>query len=185
MNKYPRLCFLGFSFVLAYALYHFGALDWLDHINGYGYISIFIAGLLFAFGFTTPFAIAVFVELSPFVHPMIAAPIAGLGALLSDLLIFDLIRFSVFHDEIMRLRSSRLILWIHTLLHHDSISDRVRRWILWSFAGIILASPLPDELGISIVSGIAQMRPRNFAIMCYCFNTLGVLVVLLAARVVA
>lgn len=184
MNKYPRLCFLALSFVFAYVLYHVGAFDWLDELHTYGYISIFIAGLLFSFGFTTPFAIAIFVELAPFVHPLVAAPIAGAGALTSDMLIFDLIRFSVFHDEVMQLRSSKFILWIHGILHRDSIPEKVRRWMLWSFAGIIIASPLPDELGVSLVSGISQMQPRNFSIMCFCFNTLGVLLLLLAIRAV-
>lgn len=183
MNKYPRLCLLLLSFVFAYSLYHGGALDWLDRLHGYGYLSIFIGGLLFSFGFTTPFAIAIFVELSPYINPFIAAPVAGLGAVVSDFLIFDLIRFSLFHEEILRLRSSRLVLWLHSLIHHDSLSERMRNVLLWSFAGMIIASPLPDELGVSLVSGISKVRPREFAVLCFGFNTVGALLILLGSRV--
>lgn len=183
MHKYPRLCLLLLSFVVAYSLYHTGSLDWLDQLNGYGYISVFIAGLLFSFGFTTPFAIAILIELSPFVHPLVACLIAGTGALLSDFFIFDLIRFSVFHDEIIRLRSSYLMRKLHSLLHHERITERMQRMLLWSFAGIIIASPLPDELGVTLVSGISQMRPRQFAAVCFSFNAIGILLILLGSRV--
>lgn len=184
MHTYPRLLLLTASFALAYLLYHMGWLDWMDSLKGYGYLSIFIAGLLFSFGFTTPFAIAIFMEMSPYTHPLIAAPVAGLGALISDFLIFDLVRFSAFRDEIARLRSSYLVRKLHALIHHDSISDRVRHVFLWTLAGVILASPLPDEIGVSLVSGISRIQPKHFAIVCFCFNTIGVLIVLLAARAI-
>lgn len=182
MHKYPHLCLLLLSFVLAYALFHIGALDWMGHLQGYGYVSIFLGGALFSFGFTTPFAIAIFVEMASHTHPLLAAPIAGAGALLSDFLIFDIIRFSVFHDELSRLRSSRLIRKLHALIRHESISKHMQLLLLWAFAGMIIASPLPDELGVSLVSGISQIKPRQFAVVCYLCNTAGILLILFGAR---
>lgn len=182
MHKYPHLCLLLLSFVLAYILYHVGAFDGLHQLRGYGYLSVFIGGMLFSFGFTTPFGIALFVEMAPHTSPLLAAPVAGLGALLSDFFIFDLIRFSIFHDEITRLRSSRFVAWLYSLVHHESISEQLRRLLLWSFAGMIIASPLPDELGVSLVSGISKIQPRQFAAVCFCCNTVGVLLILLGAR---
>lgn len=185
MKTYPRLCLLLSSFVLAYALYHLGAFDWLHALKGHGYISIFIGGLLFSFGFTTPIAIAIFIEMSPYINPFIAAPIAGIGALLSDFFIFDLIRVSLFQEEIARLRSSRLILRLYAMLHHETISERMRRFFLWSFAGLIIASPLPDEFGVTLVSSMSQMQPRLFATVCFCFNTTGILIIFLGAKAIA
>lgn len=182
MNKYPRLCLLALCFLAAYVLYHVGMFDWLGHrLNGHGYASVFLGGLLFSFGFTSPFGIAIFVEMAPEVNPFLAAPLAGLGAVISDLLIFDILRFSAFNREIRRLRSSHLLLWIHEKLHHEGISERIRRWMLWSFAGIIIASPLPDEFGVSIVSGISKIPPRQFALICFTFNTVGVFLMLVMA----
>ena len=182
MHKYPRICLFLLCFILAYMLFHVGAFDWLHRVRGYGYVSVFIAGLLFSFGFTTPFAIAIFAEMASQVNPFLAAPVAGIGAVLSDLFIFDLVRFSVFHDEIMRLRNSKMILKLHALVHHESVPEKLRHWLLWSFAGIIIASPLPDELGISLVSGISQLQPKQFGVMCFVFNTMGVLLIMLASR---
>ncbi len=185
MNKYPKLCLLLCSFVLAYVLYHLGVFDWLGHaLNGRGYLSMFLGGLLFSFGFTTPFGIGIFVAMAPEVHPLIAAPLAGVGALLSDLLIFQLIRFSVFHDEIHQLKSTNLFLRVHALLHHKRISDRVRRSLLWSFAGLVIASPLPDEFGVALISGITKMKGTHFGLLCFLLNTVGVLLILLATRAV-
>src|SRR3989344_289257 len=65
------------------------------------YLGIFIAGLFFSFGFTTPFAIGFFLTVGA-ENIFIAALIGGCGALISDILIFKLIRFS-FMDEFKRL----------------------------------------------------------------------------------
>lgn len=186
VNKYPKLTLLCISFVLAYLLYHIGVFDWLTQVtNGHGYVSVFIGGLLFSFGFTSAFGIAIFVQVAGEVNPFIAAPIAGLGAFLSDFLIFELLRFSAFHDELHRLRSSRLFKNVHALFHHDHLSERVRKYLLWSFAGIVIASPLPDEFGVSLVSGISDIKPRDFAILCFVCNTVGVFAMLVLARAVA
>ncbi len=182
MHTYPRLCLLGLSFAVAYVLFHFGLLDWLQTLGRFGYFSIFIAGLMFSFGFTTPFAIAIFIEMANVVHPVPAALLAGLGALLSDFLIFDLIRFSVFHDEIDRLRASRFAARIRALVHHDDIPEKLRRALLFSFAGFIIASPLPDELAVSMVSGISSLSPRFFGLVSFGCNATGIWLILLAAR---
>jgi hypothetical protein len=182
MREYPRLCLLGLSFVAAYALYHFGLLDWLQSLGKFGYLSVFLAGLLFSFGFTTPFAIAIFVEISGFVHPVPAALLGGVGALVSDFIIFDIIRFSVFHDEIDRLRASRFAARVHRLVHDDALPQRARQLLLFSFAGIIIASPLPDELGVSLVSSVSTLSPRVFGVAAFLCNAAGILLILAAAR---
>lgn len=183
MNKYPRLCFLAVSFVGAYVLFQLGWLDWLQTLGKFGYLSVFIAGLLFSFGFTTPFAIAIFVEIAGYVHPIPAALLGGIGALISDFIIFDIIRFSVFHDEIDRLRASRFAARVHRLVHDEALPQRIRQVLLFSFAGIVIASPLPDELGVSLVSSASSISPRVFAVAAFLCNAAGILLILSAARV--
>lgn len=186
MRSYPRLSLLFLSFILAYVLFHMGAFNWMETaFLGYGYLSMFLGGLLFSFGFTTPFGVAVFAQMAPHLHPITAAFVGGVGAFLADLLIFDIIRFSAFHREIQRLRTSRFLRWIASLFHRETISDRLRRAILWSFAGIIIASPLPDEFGVSLISGISRMKNREFAALCFLLNATGILLIVLAARSVS
>lgn len=183
MYKYPKLFLLTGSFVFAYVLYQQGFFAWIEHaVNGYGYPSLFVGGLLFSFGFTTPFAIGIFVEVASSVNPFIAAPIAGAGAMLSDRFIFDIIRFECFQDEIHHLRSSRFVRWIAHLIHCETVSERLRRYLLFSFAGIVIASPLPDEFGVSLMSAVTEIDRRSFSIIAYALNTVGILIILLLAR---
>ncbi len=124
------------------------------------------------------------VEIAPDVNTLVAAPIAGFGAFLADLLIFEIIRFSFFHEELTRLRTTRFFLWLHRMLHHERISDRIRTYLLWSFAGIVIASPLPDEIGVSLVSGVTNIETRKFGALCFLLNTLGILLILFAASII-
>jgi hypothetical protein len=183
VTHFPKLLLLGCSFLTAYLLFHFGYFDVLEErLNGHGYVSAFLGGLLFSYGFTSPFGIAIMVEIAPHVNPLYAALIGGVGAFLMDLSIFELLRFSAFHDEIRHLRQTRWFVQLHRLIRHSSISERVRTYMLWSFAGIIIASPLPDELGVSIVSSTTDIHPRAFSIICFLCNTAGLLIIVLLAR---
>lgn len=159
-----------------------GAFDVLPEIlNGRGYISMFLAGILFSSGFTAPFAVAIFIEMADRVDPIIGALIGGVGALLSDLTLFECARIS-FHDEIHRLKSTAIMQWLHRMIHHETVSEHLRMAILWSFGGLIIASPLPDELGIMFLSSVESVDRKLFMLLCLPLNTLGILVILLAAR---
>ncbi len=183
--QYPRLVTLGICMGAAYVLYQIGMFQWLDgRLDGYGYPAIFAAGLLFSYGFTTPFAIAAFVEMAHEVNPFIAAPIAGVGAFISDLVIFELLRVSFFGDELARLQKTSIVERIHRVLHHESTPERLRRYMLWATAAVVIASPLPDELGVALLSGTTKMSERAFSIICFTMNTIGILIVLLLARAV-
>lgn len=183
--SYPRLLALGICMGAAYVLYQIGMFEWLDgRVHGFGYPGVFAAGLLFSYGFTTPFAIAAFVAMAHEVHPLIAAPLAGVGALLSDLVIFELLRISFFGSEIDRLRQTSIVTRIHALLHHESTPERVRRWILWGMAAIIIASPLPDEIGVALLSSTTKLSERAFTIICVTMNTVGIYIIFMLARLV-
>lgn len=179
--EYPKFLALLASFVLAYLLFHVGAFDALEQfLDGYGYVSMFLGGLLFSFGFTTPFAIGIFVATADHVHPVPGALIAGIGALLVDLTIFEFIRFE-FLDEIRKLKTTALIMRARAWMHHESIPERIREYMFWGFAGLIIASPLPDELGVTMISSITELEEKKFGMFCFVMNTIGVFVILLLA----
>ena len=81
------------------------------------YLGVFIAGLLFAFGFTAPFSMGFFISLNP-ANIWIAGIIGGLGALVSDLIIFHTIKFS-FDDEFKRLRNFKTFVRITNLIERN------------------------------------------------------------------
>lgn len=183
MHKYPKLLIVLCSVVLAYVCYYMGWFESMGTIlNGHGYISVFLGGLLFSWGFTTAFAIGIFVAMADHVDPVIAAVIAGFGAFLVDFLIFEIVRFPVFHDEIHKLRTSRVYLWMHALFVRSHLPRAVQLSVLWLAAGFIIASPLPDELGIALISGVTSINRRAFLALCFACNTAGILIILLGAR---
>jgi hypothetical protein len=181
--QYPKLFLFLACIVAAYLLFEQEVFDWLiTKLGGKSYLGAFVAGLFFSFGFTSPFAVAFFVELAPTVDPLVASALGGIGAFFADLVIFEIIRFSFFHDELRRLHESRLLQWLHNLLHHERISEQLRRYLLWSFAGIVIASPLPDEIGVALVSGITRIEIQKVGILCFSLNTLGIFLILMIAR---
>jgi hypothetical protein len=183
LQQYPKLAAMAATFVAAYLLTHYGWLEWVPELfQGHGYLSMFVAGILFSFGFTSAFGLALFIEMSHQVHPLLGAVCGGIGAMLADMLIFEVLRYSIFHDEIHRLRYTRFVTRIHALLHHQRFSDVARRYLLWSFAGIVIASPLPDELGAALVSSTTDIKGRQFALLCLLLNGTGILFILLGAR---
>jgi uncharacterized membrane protein YdjX (TVP38/TMEM64 family) len=182
-KSYPKLLILCLCTVAAYVLYANDGLRWLDYIpKSADYIAVFIGGLMFSFGFTSPFGIGVFLEVGHRIHPLFGGLIGGVGALLSDLVIFEFLRFELFHDELHRIRSSRFVGWFHSVLHHEKFPHKLRKYLLWSIAGIIIASPLPDEFGVALVSSLTDIRARSFALLCFAVNTIGIILFLLASR---
>lgn len=147
--------------------------------NSHGYVSIFLAGFLFAYGFTAPFAVGFFVSLAPQVNIFIAAPLAGAGALMADLVIFQFIRTS-FHDELDKLKFTRFFQKIRARFD-DHFSEKLKKYILWSVAGFLIASPLPDEFGVSLISGFTNLDKKIFSIISYLLNTAGILAILALA----
>ncbi len=91
-------------------------------------------------------------------------------------------RFEIFHNELHHIRGSRIVQWIHRILHHEEFPQKLREYLLWSFAGIVIASPVPDEFGVALVSSLTNIKARSFAMLCFAFNTAGIIVFLVASK---
>lgn len=178
--QYPKLFGLIVCIIAAYLLFRTAFFkEFAEMFNSRGYVSIFLAGILFAYGFTAPFAVGFFVSLAPQVNIFIAAPLAGAGALMADLTIFQFIRTS-FQSEFDKLKFTQLSQKIRTLFNNH-FSDKLKKYILWSIAGFLIASPLPDEFSVSLISGFTNLDKKLFSIISYLLNTAGILAILALA----
>lgn len=184
LRDFPLTLLLIASMLGAYALFMTGGLNWIHEIDhGWGeYASVFIGGMLFTFGFTAPFGVGIFVEIGHAVHPIYGALLGGVGAMIADLLIFDVIRFEALHHEIIRMKSCAIIQRIHRLLHHERFPEKLRRYLLWCFAGIMITSPFPDEIGIILIGSMSTIDRKTLGLLCYIFNTLGIFLILLGTH---
>lgn len=173
--KYPKLLILTISIVLAYAL--FSDIEFTNKIplTSTGYLTTFIGGILIAFGFTIPFGVGLLINSSP-QNLVIGALVAGLGATLSDLLIFKFIKFSFMNEfkEIEKTKTMKKIKEIVTKNKHILI----RHYLIYVFVGIIIATPLPDEIGVSMLAGLTTINAKKLAIISFILHSLFIFLIL-------
>lgn len=174
--KYRNTFTLIFVTALFFILGRLGvwdiAFNWIDNL---GYFAVFIGGLFFTSVFTIAPSIALLSHLSLKFDPMLLALVAGIGAVIGDYIIFRFLRERIF-DELKPIFfkfGGRKIK--HLLATKNFI------WITPALGAAIIASPLPDELGIGLL-GASKISAREFKIIAYVFNVLGILIIALVAR---
>lgn len=142
------------------------------------YIESFVAGMFFTSVFTTPVAIVVLGEISQHSSPLTAAFFGSLGALVGDLVLFTFIKDRVSGDLLALIGKKG-----RGRLFHIA-ERRLFRWFSPLIAAFIIASPLPDELGVMFL-GFAKTRTPVFMLFSLVANFLGILVIGLLAAAVA
>lgn len=181
--KYPKLILLAISVVVAYGVFRTDSVQSFFHgLGEFGYVSSFFGGMLFAFGFGAPFGVAILVTIADDVNIIIGGVLGGLGALLSDYLLFRFIRIT-FADEIERFKHSKALGLFRGLLVRR-VPPKIGFYLSLGVAGIVIASPLPDEFGIALLAGITTVRERTFAAIAFSLNTIGILAVMSLGLVV-
>jgi uncharacterized membrane protein YdjX (TVP38/TMEM64 family) len=174
--KYPKLLLLAITAFLAVGLFSNGDVQSFFHsLGNLGYLSALFGGMLFAIGFGAPFGVAILATIADDVNILIGAVVGGLGALATDYLLFKFIR-TTFNDEIERLRKSEMFGLLHGLLIRR-IPPKISFYISMGIAGIVIASPLPDEFGVAMLAGLTTVKEKTFAVICFVLNTLGILAV--------
>jgi len=172
--KYPKLLLFILSFIVAYLLFSYRSFVPLHNaLILLGYFGTFLTGILYAYGFTAPPATAILLMLAGDQNIIFAGLAAGLGALLGDLIIFLVIRHG-FNDEIERFSKEKFFQRIP-----KKISSILQRYVLIAFACFIIASPLPTEIGVTLLVSLKRMSIKKFAVIAYLLHTLGIFVILL------
>lgn len=140
------------------------------------FVGSFIAGMFFTSIFTTAPAIATLGEIGQVNSIWSTAFFGALGSVVGDLVIFRFVRdrFSDHLHELFKHRKGK-----HRLAHLFKL--RLFRWISFFVGGLIIASPLPDELGISLL-GFSKLRLRYFILISFTFNFIGICLIGEVAR---
>ena len=173
--KYPKLMIFALLILAAYILFRNETVaGYFSQLGSLGYLSMFIAGVLFAFGFTSPFAVGMFIVINP-QNILFAALIGGFGSMLANVLVFNLIKSS-FTEELKELEKTRLVKGIEYefRLHH-----KLGHYLLYVFAGLVLASPLPDEISVVMLAGLTHIKESLFILVSFILYTLGIYLLLL------
>lgn len=147
-------------------------------VAGHYLIVAFIAGLFFTSSFTTAPAIVVLAKLCVLFPLLNIALVGAGGALLGDFIIFAFIKGHLAEDLAYILSKSKMRRAAHVLKYHFV------RWLMAAVGALVIASPLPDELGLALM-GISKISTWKFCVLSYAFNFLGILLIAFVARSVA
>lgn len=128
----------------------------------------FISGVFFTSAFTIAPASISLAEIAKNTSPFIVAFWGALGSVLGDMVIFLFVRDRFSEDLIEVLRISKAKKVLH--FFHKGFF----RWLSPLLGAIIIASPLPDELGIALL-GIAHLRVFTLAIISFVMSFIGIL----------
>ena len=172
---YKNLTYFGLSILIGLILLKTTFFrEIVFHLGNLGYIGAFFGGVLFVSTFTVSIGTALLLLLAETLHPIEIGLIAGFGAVLSDLTIFHFIRNKGFDSEIKHLIETlggdKIIHLIHT---------KYFSWTLPVLGAIIIASPLPDEMGVGLL-GISKLKTSQFILLSFILNSIGIFVIVSA-----
>ncbi len=175
--KYKNLLLTLVGVVLAIFIFKLEPVhEFLLHLGNFGYIGAFIAGILFVSTFTVTTGALILTILADYLHPLEIASLAGIGAVVGDIIIFRLVKDGL-ASELKDMYKNHLGgRHLSKLLHTKYFS-----WTLPVVGALLIASPLPDELGISLM-GISKMKTYQFIILSFVLNSVGIFVLVSAIR---
>lgn len=163
---------------LAVTLARSGVVEYLATITAdFTVVSSFVIGLFFTSVLTTTPAIVAIAEFAKYVNPLLLALVGGAGAVVGDLLIFRFVRSPLAHYFVNMASHSKL----------RAVGRFLSRGPLWwlvpALGALVIASPLPDELGL-LMMGLSQIRMHQFIILSYVMNAAGIFLIASAAQMV-
>lgn len=159
---------ISIGIVVAIFLSRIGVIDYVVSIfSDYYIIASFISGIFFTSIFTiAPSSITL-------VHLSQTAPTAGivfwggLGAMFGDLILFLFIK-DRFAEDLKKVFRPSSMKYIFKSLHLGFM-----RWLSPLIGALIIASPLPDEFGITLL-GMSKIKTTILMPIAFVMNMLGI-----------
>jgi hypothetical protein len=146
-----------------------------DACSRLGYLGAFVAGILFVSVFTAIPGVAMLLSFEA-LNPVLVALIAGLGSMIGDYLILKFLEDRVAYE----LKPIAFKFGIPQTIKYLQ-GKRSTLGLVRFIGALIIASPLPDEIGIGLL-GIGKLNKSSFLVICYLLNTAGILLILLSAK---
>lgn len=167
--RYKHLTYFFASLIVVAILANIPAFHAVMHeLSKAGYLGAFVGGMLYVSSFTAAFGALLLISMTESVPIIPLCILAGLGGLVGDLLIFRFIR-------------SELKSELHHLYHKfggQFISQLFKRnkplnWLMPIMGALIIASPLPDEIGVSML-GVSRIKTTHFALLVLMLDIIGI-----------
>ncbi len=171
------LAIIAFSVIIAILIVKTGVLKTiLVSTQEMRFMGSFVAGMFFVSIFSAAPATVVLEEIAQSNSVFWVAFFGGIGALVGDLIIFRFIKDRLAEDFlqlIKKTRSERLV---------SIFRLKLFKWLVPFFGALIVASPLPDELGLAMM-GLSKMKTSLFIPLSFFLNSLGILIIGIIAKI--
>lgn len=145
------------------------------------WVASLIAGVFFTSVFTTAPAIAALAVIAHGNSAWQTAFFGAFGSLLGDMFIFKFVRDNVSRDFqflFNEIRQEKR--WLK--IHHRWGELKAFRWLVPLIGALIIASPLPDEIGLTIL-GLSKIKMRVMIPLTYALNFIGILLIATAGKI--
>ncbi len=122
--------------------------------------------------FTVTTGVVILLTLAQKLSPMELGIIAGSGAVIGDLIIFRFVK-----DNLVK---ELELIYDHIDTDHHFKKVLHSKYFSWSLpviGSLIIASPLPDEIGVSLL-GISRMKTYKFLLFSFFLNATSILLTL-------
>jgi hypothetical protein len=164
------------SVIIAIILAETGILvEFLTASRQFEIIGSFLGGFFLVSAFTAAPALVTITEIAQHNSALLVAFFGAIGALIGDLLIFRFVKDSISDDiaYLLKKTGAKRFLYIFRL--------RIFGWLIPFIGALIVASPLPDEIGLAMM-GLSKMKTVLFVPTVFILDFLGILAVAAIAK---
>jgi len=148
----------------------------IGSLGTFGYLGAVIAGGLFTSTFTVAIGAVILVDLAKTLPPVWLILFAAAGAVFSDFLIFKFIKDEV-EDDIKPIYEKIVGSHLKKILHTKYFA-----WTLPVLGALIIVSPIPDELGVSLM-GFSTLTTTRFLTISLVSHLIGISALVSAAKI--
>lgn len=175
--KFKNLTFFIISIFVAFFIAQSDEFySFLHHIGQFEYLGAFVGGMLYVSTFTVATGAVILIFLSDTMPLWQLTLVASLGSIFGDFVIFKFVKdklsveLELIYDQIDEKHH------IAKLIHTKYFS-----WTLPVIGSAIIASPFPDELGVSLL-GISKISTLRFMILTSFLDFVGIFALVAAAK---
>lgn len=181
--KYPRLLLLLTTYICTYYFFSASSVynELLSFLLRLKYVGIFLGGFFYVYSFTAAPAAAVLFVLSKEYNIFFAGLIAGGGAFLSDIIIYSFVKYT-FAEEISVLKKEAPIVFICNL--RKKLFGHFDKFVMPIVASIFIATPLPTEFGVSLMTSFKTVSIRHFILFAYMLHTVGIVIIMYIGKLI-
>jgi len=143
--------------------------------NGFKYLESLVSGFFFTSVLTTGVAAVALGELARYKNILEVALIGAAGSVIGDIILFRFVKDSIADDFLALLKLAKP----RRLKHLFKLS--FFHWLLPVLGALVVASPLPDEIGLAMM-GVSKLSTGKFILISYTANFFGILLIGWVAR---